>query len=31
MELSVSHSRDQETLEAKTRWFKSLSLNERMD
>jgi hypothetical protein len=27
----VSHSFEDETLEAKARWFKSLSLEERMD
>ena len=27
----VSHSRDDESLEAKARWFQSLSLAERMD
>lgn len=28
---SISHSREQETPEAKARWFQSLSLAERMD
>lgn len=28
---SVSHDRNEETIEAKTRWFKSLSLEERMN
>jgi len=27
----VSHDREAETIEAKTRWFKSLSLAKRMD
>ena len=31
MELIVSHSRDDETPEAKTRWFRSLPLSERME
>lgn len=31
MNAQISHSRDEETLEAKTRWFKSLSLHERME
>jgi hypothetical protein len=31
MELTVSHDRQQETLEAKARWFQSLSLTERME
>jgi hypothetical protein len=31
MEQSVSHNRQQETLEAKARWFQSLSLAERME
>lgn len=28
---SISHDREEETLEAKTRWFQSLTLAERMD
>jgi len=28
---SVAHDRSEETMEAKTRWFRSLSLSERMD
>jgi hypothetical protein len=28
---SISHSRSDETIEAKARWFQSLSLYERMD
>ncbi len=31
MEKSISHNRNEETPEAKTRWFKSLSLCERME
>jgi hypothetical protein len=31
MEFGISHSFEEETIEAKTRWFKSLSLQERMD
>lgn len=31
MRKSVSHDRDNESLEAKARWFQSLSLAERMD
>jgi hypothetical protein len=31
METSVSHSRTEETPEAKARWFHSLALEERMD
>ena len=31
MHLSVSHDRAEETPEAKTRWFRSLSLEDRMD
>ena len=27
----ISHDREEETLRAKTRWFQSLSLEERMD
>jgi hypothetical protein len=30
MEFSISHSREEETPEAKARWFQSLSLEERM-
>lgn len=30
MESAVSHSRAEETIEAKARWFQSLSLEERM-
>jgi hypothetical protein len=29
--LSVSHDRSEETIEAKVRWFRSLSPEERMD
>lgn len=29
--LSISHDREEETIEAKVRWFQSLSLVERMD
>ena len=28
---AISHDRQEETLEAKARWFQSLSLSERMD
>jgi hypothetical protein len=28
---TVRHDREQESIEAKTRWFKSLSLDERME
>lgn len=28
---SISHDREEETLEAKARWFQSLTLQERMD
>jgi len=28
---SISHDRQEETIEAKARWFQSLSLTERMD
>lgn len=28
---SVSHSREEETLESKVRWFRSLTLEQRMD
>lgn len=31
MELHVSHDLRDETIESKARWFKSLSLEERMD
>ena len=31
MVISISHSRGDETLQAKARWFQSLSLEERMD
>ena len=31
MELAISHSRDDETIEAKAIWFQSLTLAERMD
>lgn len=31
MELSITHDQAEETIEAKTRWFRSLSLKERMD
>lgn len=31
MDASISHNRDEETPEAKARWFQSLSLEERMD
>jgi hypothetical protein len=31
MELSVTHDRREETIEAKTLWFRSLTLTERMD
>jgi hypothetical protein len=31
MKGSVTHSRDEETPEAKARWFQSLSMSERMD
>jgi hypothetical protein len=31
MQEGVSHSRQEETLEAKARWFQSLSLQERME
>jgi hypothetical protein len=31
MNKTVSHNRDEETPEAKARWFQSLSLSERMD
>ena len=31
MRYSLSHDRDEETPEAKARWFQSLSIQERMD
>ena len=31
MNLSISHDRDEETPEAKARWFQSLSLEERAE
>jgi len=31
MNKTVSHSREEESIEAKTRWFRSLSLTERME
>lgn len=31
MQFSISHDRQQETPEAKARWFQSLSLDERME
>jgi len=31
MNKAVSHTRQEETLEAKARWFQSLTLSERMD
>ncbi|MBC8181904.1 hypothetical protein H8E88_12360 [candidate division KSB1 bacterium] len=31
MKKNISHSRDKETIEAKAKWFQSLSLEERMD
>lgn len=31
MSKAISHDRHEETLEAKARWFQSLSLSERMD
>jgi len=31
MTLAIHHGRSQESIEAKTRWFRSLSLDERMD
>ena len=31
MNLSVTHDRQEETIEAKTLWFRSLTLAERMD
>lgn len=31
MEGTISHDRTEETIEAKARWFQSLSMEERMD
>jgi hypothetical protein len=31
MKQEITHSREEESIEAKTRWFRSLSLAERMD
>ena len=31
MEKSISHDREEESIEAKARWFQSLTLSERMD
>ncbi|MBW2221337.1 MAG: hypothetical protein GQ554_05335 [Deltaproteobacteria bacterium] len=31
MEQTISHDRKEETIEAKARWFQSLSLDERME
>ena len=31
MKLSITHDRKEETIEAKTLWFRSLTLAERMD
>jgi hypothetical protein len=31
MKKKISHSRSDETIEAKTRWFRSLPLSERME
>ncbi|MFZ5911292.1 MAG: hypothetical protein ACOYYU_14870 [Chloroflexota bacterium] len=31
MDTSVTHDRDEETIEAKTLWFRSLTLAERME
>ena len=31
MTFGISHSRDDESMEAKARWFQSLTLSERMD
>lgn len=31
MKFGISHDRDDESIEAKTRWFQSLSLEQRMD
>ena len=30
MEMAISHSRDEETIDAKARWFQSLSIEERI-
>lgn len=31
MDRGISHNRDEESVEAKTRWFRSLSISERME
>ena len=31
MEFKISHNRSEETIEAKVKWFRTLSLSERMD
>jgi hypothetical protein len=31
MQVAISHDRAEETIEAKTRWFRSLTLEERME
>jgi hypothetical protein len=31
MDISISHDRKEETMEAKVRWFRSLPLSERME
>jgi hypothetical protein len=31
MTRKISHDREEESIESKTRWFRSLSLSERMD
>jgi len=31
MDKGISHNRDEETIEAKARWFQSLPLSERME
>lgn len=31
MNLQISHDRNDETIEAKVKWFRTLSLSERMD
>jgi hypothetical protein len=31
MDRTVTHDREEETIEAKARWFQSLSLDERME
>jgi hypothetical protein len=31
MKLTIRHDRNQESIEAKTRWFRSLSMADRMD